>query len=93
MAQDDEWKEKASPRAVNDFHSNDDVDSNPDAHHHTIGPGVHQSASGAHNHRGGNGAPILEGISLTGSKAGDNSVLLTSIVSALIEMGVEDKTT
>lgn len=93
MARKDDWQDKASPQAVNDFHANDDVDMDGDSHHHTIGPGVHQAASGAHNHRDGNGTPILSGISLTGTKSGENSVILTSIVAALIALGVEDKST
>lgn len=80
-------------RAVNDFHTNSDQDTGPEAQHHTIGRGVHQSASGAHNHRDGNGAAILDGIVLTGTKSGTNSVLLTTIVSALVALGVEDNTT
>lgn len=85
--------ENADGRTVNKFHTESDVDTGPDAQHHTIGPGTHQSASGAHNHRDGNGAPILSGVILTGSKAGTNLVLLSSIVSALVALGAEDKTT
>ncbi len=35
-----------SPQEVNLFHSNDDCDSSWHAHHHTIGNGPNQSASG-----------------------------------------------
>lgn len=87
------FNESAEPRTVNEFHINDDLDQGPDAHHHSIGPGVHQAASGAHNHRDGNGASILGGVILSGSKSGENSVALTTIVSALVALGAEDKTT
>lgn len=87
------FNETADARTVNNFHRNSDVDEGPDSQHHTIGPGVHQSASGSHNHRDGNGVPILKDVILTGAKAGDNSVVLSSIISALVAMGAEDKTT
>lgn len=35
-----------SPNVVNRFHSNDDCDSSFYAHHHTIGNGPNQAASG-----------------------------------------------
>lgn len=88
-----QFNESADARTVNNFHQNSDVDGGPESQHHTIGPGVHQSASGAHNHRDGNGVPILKGVVLTGTKTGENSVVLTSILSALTALGADDKTT
>lgn len=35
-----------SPQTVNQFHNNDDCDSSPFAHHHTIGTSDNQAASG-----------------------------------------------
>ena len=35
-----------SPQEVNLFHSNDDCDSSPFAHHHTIGTSDNQAAAG-----------------------------------------------
>lgn len=86
------FEESPDSRTVNKFHTNDDVDSSPDAHHHTIGPGVHQGASGAHNHRDGNGAPILSDIQISGTVTGENSAVIISIISALTALGAEDKT-
>lgn len=37
----------ATPKHVKELHTNDDVDSSKQAHHHTIGLGAHQAASGA----------------------------------------------
>lgn len=34
------------PKEVKELHTNDDVDSGKQAHHHTIGEGIHQAASG-----------------------------------------------
>ena len=87
------FNESADAQTVNKFHNNSDVDDGPNAQHHTIGPGVHQSASGAHNHRDGNGVPILLDFVLTGEKSGENSVVISSIISALQILGAEDKTT
>lgn len=87
------FNETADARTVNNFHNNSDVDDGPGAQHHTIGPGVHQAASGAHNHKDGNGVPILQDFVLTGEKSGENSVVISSIISALQTLGAEDKTT
>lgn len=38
---------KVLPKQVSDFHTNDDVDSGPKAHHHTLGEGVNQAARGS----------------------------------------------
>lgn len=84
---------KPTAREVNDFHTNADTDSSVDAMHHTIGPDVNQAASGAHTHRGGDSLRLLEGLSITGTKAGTNSVILGSIVALLAELGAEDKST
>lgn len=86
------FNESPDSRTVNNFHTNDDVDSGPDSHHHTIGPGTHQAASGAHNHRDGNGLPILDGVQISGTVTGENSAVLVSIISALTALGAEDKT-
>lgn len=36
-----------TPREVEDLHKNDDVDTRPEAHHHTIGSGPNQAAPGS----------------------------------------------
>lgn len=38
---------KAQPKEVKEFHTNDDVDSGSLAHHHTLGAGVNQAARGS----------------------------------------------
>lgn len=77
--------------SVRDFHTYDDVDIGPDSHHHTLGPGVNQSASGAHNHDGNNSVLLLEGVTITGSKGGNTA--LASVIAALAQMGATDSTT
>lgn len=78
-------------RDVTEFHTNDDTDISQDSHHHTIGPGVNQAASGAHNHDGNNSPRLLEGVTITGSKGGNTAI--SSIIAALIQLGATDSTT
>lgn len=78
-------------KMVNEFHSNDDLDRDANAHHHTLGTGVNQAASGAHNHDGSNSVQLLAGFTLTGSRA--SGAALISVISALEQLGAEDSTT
>ena len=82
---------RPDPTSVREFHVNDDVDASSDAHHHTIGPGVNQAASGAHDHDGNNSPLILEGITITGTKG--TAACDSSIISALMRLGATDSTT
>ena len=87
-------KPDPSPSAdvVRLFHKNASVDSRAMDIHHTLGPGVHQAASGAHDHKGGNSKLLLEGYTITGIKATPSSVL-PSIIAALVRLGAKDSTT
>lgn len=77
---------------VTDFHTNSDVDAHKEAQHHTIGTGVNQAASGAHNHRGGDSVRLGVGLKITGAKGGNTA--LSSVIAAMVEiLGVEDQTT
>lgn len=78
-------------RMVNEFHSNDDLDRDSQAHHHSLGVGVNQAASGAHNHDGTNSVQLLKGFTLTGSRSGGGALL--SVISALEQLGAQDSTT
>lgn len=82
---------RPDPTSVREFHTNDDVDISQESHHHTIGPGVNQSASGAHNHDGNNSPLLLEGTAITGAKAGNTAV--ASVIAALVQLGATDSTT
>ena len=77
--------------SVRELHTNADTDSSPDAIHHTIGPGFHQAASGQHTHDGANSPLLLEGFTISGSKAGN--VALASAIAALVKLGATDSTT
>lgn len=78
-------------RVVNEFHSNDDVDKDSNAHHHTLGGGANQAAPGPHRHDGTDSVALLEGFELSGSKGGNLAV--GSIVQALVQLGATDNTT
>jgi hypothetical protein len=76
---------------VVDFHKNAPVDTRREDVHHTIGTGNTQAASGDHSHRGGDSVLLLEGVTLSGSKAGNAA--LASVVAALVQLGAKDTTT
>ncbi len=57
-----------SPQVVNSFHNNDDCDTSPFAHHHTLGKSPNQAAAGNHTHPnsgGGGGETDLSDYALT----------------------------
>lgn len=79
------------PKVVEDFHKNAAVDTRREDIHHTIGTGPQQAASGDHNHRGGDSVLLLDGVTISGSKAGN--VALGSVIAALVQLGAKDTTT
>ena len=99
MAQDDNRQDGASinselrppQRMVNEFHTNDDLDRDSNAHHHTLGVGVNQASPGAHNHDGTNSVQLLAGYTITGSRS--SGAALISALGALAQLGAKDNTT
>lgn len=94
MAKDDssiDGQMRPEARVVNEFHSNDDVDKDANAHHHTLGGGANQASPGAHRHDGTDSVQLLEGIELAGSRGGN--LALQSVISALVVLGATDNTT
>lgn len=83
-------KDNAKPdaQAVADLHTNDDLDSTPSSHHHTLGPGSTQAAPGNHVHDGGTSPLLLTGVTITGSKSGGTTA--ASIIAALVKLGATD---
>lgn len=79
---------KPSAEAVDDFHTNADTDSREESIHHTLGGLPTQASPGDHNHRDGKSQPILEGVTITGSRATDAWRL--SINQILVSLGAED---
>ena len=82
---------KPDAKLVEEFHTNDDTDVRPESHHHTLGTGANQAAKGDHNHQSGNGLPLFEGMTVTGSKGGNAA--LASLIAVLVQFGLTDATT
>lgn len=82
---------KPTSQAVDDFHTNSDLDARAEAQHHTLGPGPNQSAPGDHIHDGGDSALILEGQVISGSRASDAWRL--SVNAILVRLGATDNST
>lgn len=77
--------------AVRKFHTNADTDGSEGSIHHTLGPRKGQAAPGDHDHRGGSSALLLDGVTISGVKAGNTA--LASVIAALVELGATDTTT
>lgn len=82
---------KPPGQVVDDFHENSDVDSRAEAQHHTLGPGPNQSSPGDHTHDGGDSALLLEGETISGSRATDAWRL--SVNAILVRLGASDQST
>ena len=78
-------------KVVNEFHSNDDVDKDANAHHHTLGSGANQASPGSHRHDGTDSMSLLEGFELAGSR-GTGATAINSIIAALVQLGASDNT-
>lgn len=77
-------------KVVNEFHTNDDVDRDGNAHHHTLGPNANQASPGSHRHDGSDSFLLLDGVELAGAKGGN--VALASVINALVQLGAKDST-
>jgi hypothetical protein len=79
------------PMTVKMFHLYDDTDSEQGAHHHTLGVGNNQAASGSHSHNGSDSVLLLDGVTLSGSRG--TATAMPSIIAALTQLGAVDQTT
>jgi len=82
---------KPSAQAVEDFHENSDLDSRPEAQHHTLGAGPGQSSPGDHIHDGGDSELLLLSETISGSRATDAWRL--SVNAILVRLGATDNST
>ena len=82
---------KPSSQAVSDFHENSDLDSRAEAQHHTLGPNPNQASPGNHRHDGGDSALLLEGQTISGSRATD--AWRISVNAILVRLGASDSST
>lgn len=85
---------EASPdaRAVQAFHRNSDLNSRPEAQHHSLGNGANESAFGNHNHDGQRGVPLLDGVTFTGSRTNNAADVINQICNALAQLGATNNT-
>ena len=74
------------------IHEKSDKDGGPKSQHHTLGPGPNQASPGNHTHDGGNSAFLLDGYTLTGSRA-DTATMITKFIEVLKLLGMKDSTT
>ena len=82
---------KPPSQAVDDFHTNSDVDARAESQHHTLGPNPTQASPGDHRHDGGDSALILEGETISGSRATD--AWRQSVNAILVRLGATDNST
>jgi hypothetical protein len=80
--------QKPSAEEVDDFHTNSDLDLRLESQHHTLGPSPSQAAPGDHVHDGGDSALILDGFTISGSRASDTWRL--SVNALLVRLGATD---
>lgn len=80
-----------SATEVREFHTNADTDGSNTSTHHTLGASPGQASPGGHTHDGGSSKLLLDGVTLTGAKAGNTA--LASVINALVAMGALDNTT
>lgn len=90
-----EKQQEPSPsrEVVTAFHRNCDVDSSDNAKHHRLGYADGQAAPGKHDHRDGNGMPLLEDFVFTGSRSLNTATVLAQVLDALEALGATDSTT
>jgi hypothetical protein len=87
----DQLQRKPPADLINDFHTNSDVDSAPDAHHHRLGLGPNQAAPGMHTHDGSDSPLILDGLQITGAKG--TAGWYSSVNALLVRLGAADQST
>lgn len=76
---------------VTNQHTNADTDTRAESIHHTLGPSPNQATAGNHRHRGGDSSPLLDGLSITGSRGGN--VALLSVIQCMVALGATDSST
>jgi len=87
----DDENPKPPAAAVDDFHTNSDLDARAESQHHTLGPGPNQASPGNHRHDGGDSALLLENQFITGSR--DSDAWRLSVTAILVRLGATDNST
>ena len=76
---------------VEEMHRNSDLDTRPEAQHHSTGPGPTQASPGDHRHRGGDSLPLLDDMTITGDIS--DGTVIPSIIACLVALGATDSST
>lgn len=85
--------ESPDKKVVNAFHKRDDCDVSGESHHHTIGTGLYQAASGKHDHQT-SGVPLFTTDDvINGSLSGATATVLGQVVALLAKLGASNATT
>lgn len=79
-------------RTVERFHLHADTDIRDVSIHHTLGISPTQASPGAHTHDGGSSKKILDGFTLSGSRA-SLAAVLPDILNCLVRLGAKNNTT
>ena len=82
---------KPAPQAVDDFHTNSDLDARAESQHHTLGPNPTQAAPGNHTHDGGDSELLLLNETISGSR--DSDAWRLSVNAILVRLGATDNST
>jgi hypothetical protein len=82
---------KPPAQAVEDFHTNSDLDARAESQHHTLGPSPTQASPGNHKHDGGDSALLLENEVIVGSRNSD--AWRISVNAILVKLGATDNST
>lgn len=79
-------------RAVQEFHTNDDLNARPESHHHDLGTGRTQGSPGSHNHDGVTSIALMAGVTFTGSRTSNAADIINQICNALVNVGAVNNT-
>jgi len=80
-----------APQVVSRFHTRADTDSSSTSAHHTLGVTHNQASPGDHKHNGQNSKLLMDGVSITGSRGGNDA--LANLLNALaIALGFTNNT-
>lgn len=79
-------------KEVSALHRNSDVDSRPEAQHHTLGTQRINASPGNHTHDGITSFALLSD-NFTGSRSANTADILNQVMNALVNLGATNSTT
>lgn len=85
--------QELSDREVAAIHRNDDFNSRPESHHHSLGTSRTEASPGNHVHDGITSLALLDSVVFTGSRSSNTVTILAQVLTALTILGATDSTT